>query len=142
MLSKKRIMQNLESKARNKRGLGTTLLMMGLLIGFGMPMLGAGWDINSMRLYKVDMQNVVDMGLLSLRAHTNNTYNGGKDIPNQVKTTIACNINTKNLGPFVPHILLMRRKQGQSTEIQMAQDIRRILIRKMEQFQSLSIDQI
>ena len=101
MLSKKRIMQNLESKARNKRGLGTTLLMMGLLIGFGMPMLGAGWDINSMRLYKVDMQNVVDMGLLSLRAHTNNTYNGGKDIPNQVKTTIACNINTKNLGPSV-----------------------------------------
>lgn len=101
MLSKKRIMQNLESKARNKRGLGTTLLMMGLLIGFGMPMLGVGWDINSMRLYKVDMQNVVDMGLLSLRAHTNNTYDGGHDIAGQVNSTIACNINRKNMGPDV-----------------------------------------
>lgn len=101
MLSKKRIMQNLASKARNKRGLGTTLLMMGLLIGFGMPMLGAGWDINSMRLYKVDMQNVVDMGLLSLRAHTNNTYDGGHDIAGQVNSTIACNINRKNMGPRI-----------------------------------------
>lgn len=95
MLSLSRIKASIKEKLKNRRGFGTTLLAVPLIIGFGMPILGAGWDINNMRIYKVDMQNVVDMGLLSVMAHADNTFRG-EDAITQIKSVISCNLHPKN----------------------------------------------
>lgn len=96
MLSK--IRENLQATAKSKRGFGTSLLGVGLLLGFGLPMMAASWDINNMRTYQVDVDNMVQIGLLNLRARTNNTFHVN-DAQRFVKGTVACNLNPQNLGP-------------------------------------------
>lgn len=100
MSLKQRMKKNLTGKLKDARAMGTTLLMSGLIIGFGMPMLAAGWDINTMRIYKVDVQNVADMGLLSILAHTENTFNPETAHDNATQV-MACNFDPANLAEGV-----------------------------------------
>ena len=68
-----RFFERLLTTLKNKRALGTTIFTSSMIIGIGIPMLAVGWDINNMRTYRVDMDNITQMAILSVTAHSGNT---------------------------------------------------------------------
>jgi hypothetical protein len=80
---------------KNKRAMGTTIFTSYMIIGIGIPMLAVGWDINNMRTYQTDMDNITQMALLSVTASSGNTYKG--DYTGIIKGVVACNLNRENI---------------------------------------------
>lgn len=92
-----RFFERLLTTLKNKRALGTTIFTSSMIIGIGIPMLAVGWDINNMRTYKVDMDNITQMAILSVTAHSGNTYNMG-EAQDIIRGVVVCNLNPQNVG--------------------------------------------